>query len=101
MRSIQCAPPGRVKWLWQSTIPGTIVEPLASTTSAPARTGPASSLGRIHAMRPSSTRMLTADPEPVRPAVGQRAVAVQGGGHAPIVRADDSTTPRRGTRPGR
>ena len=30
-RSIQWAPPGRVRWLWLSTIPGTIVDPEAST----------------------------------------------------------------------
>ena len=30
MRAIQCEPPGSVRWLWQSTIPGTIVVPPAS-----------------------------------------------------------------------
>ena len=39
--------------------PGTIVEPLASTHVAPGETSPSSSLGRIQAMVPSTTRRLT------------------------------------------
>ena len=34
-RSIQCEPPGIVRWLWPSTMPGTIVDPPASTISSP------------------------------------------------------------------
>ena len=57
-RSIQFAPPGPVTWLWQSTMPGTKVAPAQSTTVAPdASSSP--SAGRIQAIRPSSTRMLT------------------------------------------
>ena len=49
IRSIQWAPPGRVTWLWQSTMPGTMVAPLASTTSRPSAgpRSPSSSVGRI------------------------------------------------------
>jgi hypothetical protein len=34
-RSIQWAPPGRVRWRWASTMPATAVVPPASTTSTP------------------------------------------------------------------
>ncbi len=57
-RSIQFAPPGPVTWLWQSTMPGTNVAPALSITVAPlASSSPP--VGRIQAIRPSSTRMLT------------------------------------------
>ena len=58
-RSIQCAPPGNVRWLWLSTSPGTMVQPDASTTSVSAPGSGSSSVGRIHAMRSSSTSKLT------------------------------------------
>ena len=59
MRSIQCAPPGRVTWLWLSTMPGTIVAPEASTTSTSAPRSPSLPASRIQATRPPSTRALT------------------------------------------
>src|SRR5258706_524735 len=54
MRSIQWAPPGRVTWLWPSTIPGTIVVPEASTISGggPEPGSPSSALGRLGVGRP-------------------------------------------------
>src|SRR5438093_11753204 len=55
-RAIQWLPPGIVRWLWQSTIAGTIVAPPASTTSASVVS--AASLGRIHKIRPSSMARL-------------------------------------------
>jgi hypothetical protein len=57
--SIQCDPPGRVRWLCPSTMPGMIVVPPVSTTSEPAATSPSSSAGLIHAILPSLTAMLT------------------------------------------
>src|SRR5215471_7013085 len=58
-RSIQCEPPGRVRWLWPSTRPGTIVVPPASTHSQPAGRSPSSPVGRIQLILPPSARMLT------------------------------------------
>src|SRR2546428_12899751 len=46
-----------VRWLWQSTMAGTIVAPPASITSAPFVS--AESFGRIHAIFPSSIARLT------------------------------------------
>ena len=57
-RSIQFAPPGPVTWLWQSTMPGTNVAPELSMTVAPPESS-SPPVGRIQAIRPSSTRMLT------------------------------------------
>src|SRR5712692_5247379 len=55
-RWIQWLPPCIVRWLWQSTIAGTIVAPPASTTSAPVMS--AESFGRIQAIFPSSIARL-------------------------------------------
>ena len=75
-RSIQFAPPGPVTWLWQSTMPGTNVAPAQSTTVAPAESS-SPPVGRIQAIRPSSTRMLTLRWRLPRPPVGEGTVAVE------------------------
>src|SRR5439155_1164270 len=55
-RAIQWLPPCIVRWLWQSTIAGTLVAPPASPPSASVVS--AASLGRIHEILPSSMATL-------------------------------------------
>jgi hypothetical protein len=57
--SSQCAPPGRVRWLWQCTSPGTMVAPDEATISTAGPISSSASLGRIQTTRLLSTRTLT------------------------------------------
>ncbi len=61
IRSIQCEPPGSVRWLWPSTMPGHDRRPAGVDDLEPVgRPGSSSRVdGRIQAIRSPSTRMLT------------------------------------------
>ena len=83
-RSIQCEPPGRVRWLCPSTIPGTIVAPPASTISQSAGSSTLVVRGPDPGDPALGDQHADAEPEPVRAGVGERRVAVEDGAHAGV-----------------